>query len=92
MDFSRERKFFFDEVNASGWCKVLKPLGGFNLTVTWSGLFHKLFNRPVENSAEGLAGRSLSNNIYYRNLTVWLTRRRTCNNLNGFLRLADEKA
>ena len=48
-DSARECVIFYVTTIASGWCKVLKALYGFNLTVTWSGLFHKLFNRLVEN-------------------------------------------
>lgn len=33
---------------------MLKPVHGFNLTVIWGGLFHKLFNRLVENPMKGL--------------------------------------
>jgi len=36
--------------NATGWCKLLKLVPGFNLTVTSGWVFHKLFNRAVENS------------------------------------------
>jgi hypothetical protein len=39
---------------ASGWCKVLKPVHGFDLTVIWGGFFHKLFNRLVENAMNGM--------------------------------------
>jgi len=33
---------------APGWCKALKPVHQFNLTVIWGGFFHNLFNRLVE--------------------------------------------
>jgi ABC-type phosphate/phosphonate transport system permease subunit len=46
--------FFFALLTiASGWCKVLKPIQGFNLTLIWGGLFHKLFHRLVENPPMG---------------------------------------
>jgi hypothetical protein len=46
-------QFFYVTSIASDWCKVLKPLHGFNLTVIWGGLFHKLINRLVENPRKG---------------------------------------
>jgi hypothetical protein len=51
--FPREDAVFCVTTIASGWCKVLKPVHGFNLTVIWRGLFHKLFNRLVENAMNG---------------------------------------
>jgi hypothetical protein len=49
VKFRATARFFCVTRIASGWCKVLKPIHGFNLTVIWGGLFHKLFNRLVEN-------------------------------------------
>jgi hypothetical protein len=34
--------------DATDWCKELKALPILNLPVTSSGLFHKVFNKPVE--------------------------------------------
>jgi hypothetical protein len=34
--------------DAAAWCKELKPLPCFNLTVMFSLVFHKVFNKPVE--------------------------------------------
>jgi uncharacterized protein YceK len=34
--------------DATGWCKELKALPILNLPVTFSRLFHKVFNKPVE--------------------------------------------
>jgi hypothetical protein len=39
--------------NATRWCKLLKPVHGFNLTLMWGRVFHKLFNRLVENPTSG---------------------------------------
>jgi hypothetical protein len=39
--------------NASGWCKVLKVVQGFNVIVTLGWVFHKVFNRLVENQMPG---------------------------------------
>jgi hypothetical protein len=35
--------------DATGWCKELKALPILNLRVTSRGLFHKVFNKAVEN-------------------------------------------
>jgi hypothetical protein len=51
--FSARSQFSCVTTIASGWCKVLKPVQSFNLTVIWGGLFHKLFNRLVENPMRG---------------------------------------
>ena len=52
--FPREDAFSCVATIASGWCKVLKPVHGFDLTVIWGGFFHKLFNRLVENAMNGM--------------------------------------
>lgn len=97
--FRAHTRFFCVTRIASGWCKVLKALYGFNLTVTWSGLFHKLFNRLVENPRKGTAKKDpykgrpttrskLLRDIYPQFLTRCGTAHQTFNSFSEFLRFA----